>query len=256
MTRDVKIDDVMLHAFVDHELDPRAVAEVEEWLRNNPTDAARVGAWQRQARDLAQRFDAILDEPLPPQWLTTINRTAAPRRWAAQAIAASLLLATGAFGGWYLAPRAPAPTEAIETLAAQAQSAYTVFVSEVRHPVEVTVVEKEHLIAWLSKRLGQPLMAPDLSGTGFALMGGRLLAQDNNPAAQFMYENAAGQRITLYVAINPGGKETAFRIVNTATTKSFYWLDGPLGFAITGDVVQGDLLDIARAAYEQLALPS
>ncbi|MFV2003506.1 MAG: anti-sigma factor, partial [Paracoccaceae bacterium] len=115
MTRDVKIDDVMLHAFVDHELDPRAVAEVEEWLRNNPTDAARVGAWQRQARDLAQRFDAILDEPLPPQWLTTINRTAAPRRWAAQAIAASLLLATGAFGGWYLAPRAPAPTEAIET---------------------------------------------------------------------------------------------------------------------------------------------
>ena len=45
---------------------------------------------------------------------------------------------------------------------------------------------------WLSKRLGRPLVVPDLAAVGFRLMGGRLLPAEDGPAAQFMYETGKG----------------------------------------------------------------
>lgn len=258
MTKKSHIDDAMLHAYVDAELDQRAVAEVEAWLQDNPEDMARVADWKRQSRQLKRIYDPIAAEPLPPELIRTLHGRQASRRlfWARQAIAAGVLLAVGALGGWYYAPINGAEMATQNSIADQALSAHIVYVSEVRHPVEVTVNEKAHLIGWLSKRLGQPLTAPDLSATGFDLMGGRLLANKNRPAAQFMYENADGQRITLYVAANLTGQETAFRMAGVGSTQSFYWLDGPLGFAITGDIEQSDLMKIARKAYEQLDLQS
>jgi anti-sigma factor RsiW len=41
-------------------------------------------------------------------------------------------------------------------------------------------------------------------------MGGRLLPAEDGPAAQFMYENGTGERLTLYFR-NGIGDETAFR---------------------------------------------
>ena len=250
----MKIDDSMLHAYVDAELDPRAVAEVEAWLQDNPEDRARVASWQRQSQELKRCFDPIAAEPLPPAWIRTLHRNEKGRwvTWGKQAIAASVVFAAGALSGWYLAPGDRAEITGRGLIADQAMSAHIVYSAEVRHPVEVPVSEKAHLVGWLSKRLGQPLSAPDFSATGFRLIGGRLLADNSKPAAQFMYEDDNGQRITLYVAANPTGQETAFRIVNTNSTTSFYWLDGPLGFAITGDIAQSDLLNIARSAFEQL----
>lgn len=46
---------------------------------------------------------------------------------------------------------------------AQAKSAYLIYASEVRHPVEVGAGEQQHLATWLGKRLGYPFAIPDLS---------------------------------------------------------------------------------------------
>ena len=62
--------------------------------------------------------------------------------------------------------------------------------------------QEAHLVAWLSKRLGTQLKIPQLSGLGFNLVGGRLLPGDQGPVAQFMYQDAQGQRLTLYVRTN------------------------------------------------------
>lgn len=261
MTKKMTIDDAMLHAYVDAELDQSAAAEVEAWLAKKPQDMARVADWKRQSQELKRAFDPIAAEALPPELVRTLRQRAPNRRqhwrhWGQQAIAASVLLAAGAVGGWYYGLANGGTVADGASIVDQALSAHIVYVSEVRHPVEVTVDEKAHLVGWLSKRLGQSLAPPDLSATGYELMGGRLLDAKNKPAAQFMYENADGRRITLYIAPNPGGKETAFRLATIGATESFYWLDGPLGFAITGEISQSDLLAVARAAYEQLSLPS
>ena len=63
--------------------------------------------------------------------------------------------------------------------------------------VEVGADQKDHLVGWLSKRVGVTLTAPDLESQGFRLIGGRLLpAGTTGMAAQFMYEDATGRRVS------------------------------------------------------------
>lgn len=90
--------------------------------------------------------------------------------------------------GWFAHERFSQPGLAQESFVQQALGAHAVYVSEVRHPVEVEASEAQHLVAWLSKRLGATIQAPTLSTLGFQLLGGRLLPDDGKPAAQFMYQ--------------------------------------------------------------------
>jgi anti-sigma factor RsiW len=110
------------------------------------------------------------------------------------------LLVVGGIGGWAApdatttlvlsTPTAPAAAAA-RMITADAIAAHRRTFS-VRHPVEVGAGQEAHLVQWLSKCLGRPLVVPDLAAVGFRLMGGRLLPAEDGPAAQFMYENGKG----------------------------------------------------------------
>ena len=96
------------------------------------------------------------------------------------------------------------------------------------------------------------MRAPDLSTGGFQLVGGRLLPTENGPAAQFMYENEEGARLTLYVERNRTGDETSFRFVEQDDISAFYSKDGPLAYALIGRADRDRLLSLARATYSQI----
>ena len=89
------------------------------------------------------------------------------------------------------------------------------------HVVEVGADQKDHLVGWLSKRVGTPLVAPDLSAEGFQLVGGRLLPAAEKPAAQFMYQDRAGTRISLYVTPDTGKAETGFQLYEEDGARAF-----------------------------------
>ena len=122
------------------------------------------------------------------------------------------MVAGGVVG--YLAGTQPVgqPNEA-SFLADNALAAHVIYAAEKRHTVEVGADEKDHLVAWLSKRVGLSLVAPNLEVFGFSLVGGRLLPSRDRAAAQFMYENSAGERISLYVTTVEGKSETGFQLV-------------------------------------------
>jgi anti-sigma factor RsiW len=153
--------------------------------------------------------------------------------------------------GWRLhgeAPVMPSPA----TLVQQATYAHAVFAPEVRHPVEVTAAEETHLVQWLSKRLGADVRAPRLNEVGFDLVGGRLLPADGGAAAQFMYQNPAGVRLTLYVRRDAVNETTAFRFAEQEKLRVFYWTDGPFGYALSGEIEKETLLAVATAVHAQL----
>jgi len=203
----------------------------------------------------------VLDDAVPPPLLQAAAPPAANgpwRRHAMQAAAALVLVAAGGAGGWLLrgADGGAASASAV-SLARSAAIAHAVYTPEVRHPVEVGAEQEAHLVQWLSKRLGSKLQPPVLSPLGYQLIGGRLLPGDGDgPVAQFMYEDGKGQRLTLYVAKERAGRqETAFRYTQEKDLGVFYWIDGPLGYALSANLPKKELGRIADAVYAQLEQP-
>jgi anti-sigma factor RsiW len=147
----------------------------------------------------------------------------------------------------------PAEGLARASLPHQAAVAHAVFSPDVRRPVEVTAQQEEQLVAWLTKRIGAPVRPPKLGALGFELVGGRLLPGNSGPVAQFMYQDASGQRLTLYVSTeNTGNRDTAFRFAREGTVNVFYWIDGKFGYALSAGLDKGRLALIATAVYDQI----
>lgn len=253
------MNEAQLHAYVDGALAPAERAAVEAHLAVHPDDAARVHAYREQNEALHRLFDPVLREPhvlrvgAAPR-ATGVAANGPWRRIAALAATFALGAAIGALvqGQFGMAPAAgPAPT-----IVRQAALAHAAYRPEVRHPVEVAASEEQHLVAWLSKRLDTPIRAPSLAAQGYRLLGGRLLppagAVGDAPVALLMYEDARGKRLSLLARREPSGGDTAFRFAQDGATNVFYWIDGPLGYALAGEIGKDELSAIARAVYQQL----
>ena len=100
--------------------------------------------------------------------------------------------------------------------------------------------------------MGRPLTAPDLKPQGFDLIGGRLLPSGDGAAAQFMYEDATGNRISLYLTPSGGTPDTGFRHFRNPSAGAYYWVDAGFGQAVVGNVPDPIMEAAARSAYRQL----
>jgi anti-sigma factor RsiW len=238
-----------LHAWLDNELKPEPCAEVEAYLAAEPEEATRLAAYRRHDASIRAQYDPVLDEPLP-------HRFTRPRTFGRglRLAAALAWFAVGGIAGWYVHDLNRADqTPEVPVWAHSAAVAHAVYAPEVRHPVEVAADQEAHLVAWLSKRLGTNLKVPHLEAAGYALVGGRLLPGEQGAVAQFMYQDAKGQRLTLYVRSNmEHNKESAFRFAQEGNVRVFYWIDRGLGYALSGEISKEDLLRVATAVHQQL----
>jgi anti-sigma factor RsiW len=133
----------------------------------------------------------------------------------------------------------------------EASSAFLIYTSEVRHPVEVRADEKDHLVTWLGKRLGHKLAAPDLADLGFSLVGGRLVPVNGKAGALLMYEDATGKRLTIMVGQSEENAVTSFRFAANGPVETFYWIDDKLSYAVTGEIPRDMLRRVADTCYQQ-----
>jgi len=249
MSRPV-VTEADLHAHVDGVLPAARAAEVDAYVADRPEEAARLAAYREQIAALHREFDPVLDERLPRQLeRPPLVQTRPLLRYAA----VFAWLALGGVIGWQLHAFTADRQAEVTSWPRRAAIAHVVYSPEVRHPVEVGADQEAHLVAWLSKRLGSPLKVPHLGDLGYTLVGGRLLPGERGPVAQFMYQDGKGQRLTLYVRVNPDDSgETAFRFAQEHGVGVFYWLDRKLGYALSGEVDKNELLRIATAVYRQL----
>jgi anti-sigma factor RsiW len=251
------ISEYDLQAWSDGRLGENRRPAVDAWLAAHPDEAERAAAYRALNEQLHARFDPVLGEPVPERLEFAARRRG---RWrAAAAIAGWIVVgaAVGGVSGWELhAQRVPVRLAQSElpVLAHRAALAHATYAPEVRHPVEVGADQEQHLVAWLSKRLGGELRIPRLDGEGMALVGGRLLPRDPGPVAQFMYQSAPGRRVTLYVrSEGPDQGETAFRFARDGNVRVFYWIDRKFGYALSSaDLSHDELLRLANVVYRQL----
>jgi anti-sigma factor RsiW len=265
--RTLPVTEEELHAYVDGELPHDRNEVVENWLATHPDDMLRVGAWRAQAESIRSRYGAVAVEPAPER--LALDRLMASengwRSWRGIAAAAGIALMIGGAGGWFAHAvtaensvtqqrTEQAVNDGFTVFTSEAIQAYKLYVAEVRHPVEVTASDADHLVRWLSKRVGYKLRAPNLDGLGLKLVGGRLLPGPTGAAAFFMYENASGERYTLYCG-KTKAPATALRYNDsetTATASAVYWSSDEVAYVISGRGDRKKLKMVAAAVYEQL----
>lgn len=256
------IGDDELHAWIDGQLDPLAREALAARLADDPAAQARVEAWRAQREALRALHAELSQAPVPDGLRAAVHAAEAVQARARRTqrlvgMAASVLVAFAAgwmgHAGWR---QGGAATTLARQFSNDAAIAHVVYVPEVRHPVEVAAAQQDHLVQWLSRRLGRPLKVPQLQAQGFELVGGRLLPGDSGARAQFMFQNTGGTRLTLYIGAleAPTGRtaETAFRFSADEGVPRFYWVDQGMGYALSGALSRDQLLALSDAVYRQL----
>lgn len=273
---DTPPNDSKLSAWLDGELEAHESAQVEAWIGRHPEAAQRVRDWAADRDALRARFDPVLNERVEPRLaraaMQRTERPAAAPAWARAAALAGVFVLGGALGALVAGQvaRSPAPTLAERASppavpwVQRAAVAHSVYVPEVRHPVEVSVADKtapdlraqeEHLARWLTRRLDVPVKLFDLREHGFELVGGRLLPDAAGPSAQLMYQRGERERVTVYLRKPDSGPAAdapaAFQYARRGELGLFYWVEGPTGYALVGDLPRDRLLALAEAIHRQ-----
>ena len=211
---EARITETDLHAYVDGALDPERRAAVERYLAEHPDEAERVRPgtsrtrrWARSTPTLAMsRCRRGSTSIVLPARSRHRVRPAPGTAWRPRRF---FCLAVGLAGGWIGRGYWAGPGAGQTTLVDEAVAAHSLYTREVVHPVEVRADQQAHLTAWLSKRLDRNLVLPDLRPLGFSLVGGRLLPAQGQPAAQLMYEDETGQRVTFLIVAASNGQESS-----------------------------------------------
>src|SRR5262249_11275517 len=161
MTPERRIGEAELHAYLDGELAAEERAEMEALLAADPVELALVRDFRDLNEAIVRRYASRLHAPVPErmkQILARIpehvasQRSRSARRWI-EAVVALSIAAVAATAGYVLRDLM-IETRRETAFVATAIGAHSVYVPEVRHPVEVGAAEETHLVQWLTKRLG------------------------------------------------------------------------------------------------------
>ena len=253
------------HAYIDGELDRETQHEVEVWLDANPEDKALVENWKLQGDLLRQHFDPVLQEPMSGQLDAELKNRSAKnqiRQWSR--IAASLLIfLAGGAGGWMISQYSlnnpeqtsqEASAQKWQALATQAVSAHAVFVPDRGRPVEVRAKQEGESLRWISKRFGRKLLTPDLTAFGWTIIGGRVLPIEGKAGAQFMYQNADGRRLTVFLGDNPDKKEVDYRFWQKGNIGCYYWYEPEFGVAVATEGERDEIRKISEKVYDHFEI--
>jgi anti-sigma factor RsiW len=240
MSQMTRIDDVMLMAYVDGEVDAQTAREIESALVHDSTLSQRVALFRQTASLTRGAFTEVLHEPVPDR-LTAVFRgtrhaapapdtanviafeqrpaqTRTPARggvlrtaaWAAAAaISAVALFAAGTQSGWvHLVDPPPqqlaSSTDSerwVDNLAAWYRVHLSSYQKEQRLLVDVGAENIGELEKWVGAKLQRQISLPDLAQFGYRQQGGRLLLIGGRPAAQFFYEGDNRELVQLVVGV-------------------------------------------------------
>lgn len=241
-------DAVQVGRYVDGEMTRDEVMAFERRMEDEPALAAAV--------DEVMRGDAVLRSALPElsdvsQILERAEAAVRPSVPWRQLATAVVLVAVG-FGSGLMTGRSTTPMPMGDAILQSASAAHELYAVEVVHPVEVTAGERDHLKGWLSNRLGSEVRIPDLTAKGLSLVGGRLLPFEQGAAAQFMYEDGQGTRVTLYLTPTADGANSSLRYGDTETLTMVHWQGGTWHYALVGPYDKDRMTEIAQSVQGAL----
>jgi anti-sigma factor RsiW len=250
------ISDDDLHGYVDHQLEPKRLAEVRAYLAEHPEVSAKISSYAEQRERLRAALTPIAEEPLPSR-LNLARMIEMQRRplgippWVAVAASVALVL-LGGTGGWTLKGASQRPTEGIASLALEAANSFAVYAPDHIRPIELRASDRAELVSWVSQRFGRTVSVPDLSRSGYRFMGGRLVPTAHGPAALYMYDDDHGTRLVMLARPMAIEQNTPMSPLVSGNINGFAWVDHGIGYSLVGQPPGGTLHPLADEARRQI----
>ncbi len=253
-TKPITEDD--LHAYVDGLLDENRRAEVAAYFETHPHVAARFTQYGDHRALIRSALELVSDEPVPTR-LNLTHIMKAPRKrtppfWQSAA-AAILLLTTGGVGGWGLHGALRVPVEGVAALTQEAADSFTTFASDPLRPVELRADNTAELVEWASNRIGRKPVLPDLSKSGYRMMGGRIISTPHGAGLMLMYDNDRGNRLVMLsrpMAIDQNRKMTPH---SQGNIDGWGWASSGMGYSLTGSLPLDELHPLADDIRRQVS---
>lgn len=256
--------DLMAHA--DGRLDAARRRAVDAYLAGNPDARALVEAFAAQNERLRRALDPIAAEPVPDRLAAVLERTERQRAPAMLRAASIVGLAVmSGLGGWWLgaSDRQPAlqpggsvPPAFLAGFEASPPSSGMLGSLEPlrRGPVETRADDAglpepnlvERAAPWFTDRVTVELKAPALGASVAGPELQRLVTIDGEPTVRFELAGPDGRTMALYLQTRTSPTSPDIHIVESPTGSTAYWQDGPLLWALTGEVEGAELEALAR----------
>lgn len=252
-----RIDDLLLMAYVDGEVDGETAAEVERALELDTGLAARARAF-REVGGLVRAAEAeSLHEPVPQRLIDAIQgadkvvplrpvasgaaRARSQRSWVGLALAASVAalavgLGVGYWGATYkdeLSIAEAGSDNWLDQVAAFYNLYDRTLAKEERLLVDFHAEDLPELERWFASRMERELVVPDFSAQGYTAQGGRLIIVHGRPAAQLVYYADPGKLIGLVIGTT-SATDTEPKLQSRENVNVLHWRQNGFAYAVVG----------------------
>jgi anti-sigma factor RsiW len=232
---------LLVHAYLDGQLDPAQALQIERELRADPALAAEGERLQALRRVLAEK---LARPPVPPgltrriETALRLGRASAGPSW--RALAASVLIAVVAGSTTTWLAFQPARDDAV----AQAVVASHVRALMAPQPADVSSSDRHTVKPWFAGRIPQSPRVVELAEQGFPLVGGRVDVVDHAPVPTLVYRHRQ-HLISLTATPASAGPWSSPRPI--AGYNLLTWSDGDVRYWAVSELAAADLERFASA---------
>jgi anti-sigma factor RsiW len=238
MTTPSEDQTLLVHAYLDGELDSSHAIEIERRMTDDPALAAerdRVLALRTLIRERLPR------EAPPPGLQARIERAVGLRRSTAQpswrAFAASILVtAMVASGSTFLIT---AQRDARDLVASDVESSHLRALMA-PEPADVASSDRHTVKPWFAGRIPQSPRVVDLAAQGFPLVGGRIDVVEQKPVPTLVFRHSK-HLISLTALPAPGHLDSAPARRRTDGYNMLRWTEDGVTYVAISDMGAGDL---------------
>jgi anti-sigma factor RsiW len=234
---------LLVHAYLDGELDPANALDVERQLADDPALAAERERIEALRRVIAERLPR---ESAPPGLARRIEATLGLRPAAARtashpswrALAASVAVAAFIGSGATWLALSPGPTDADMVVANHMRALMA------PQPVDVGSSDRHTVKPWFNGRIPEAPRVVDLASEGFPLVGGRVDVIGRTPVPTLVYRRrqhliSLSEAPASRMAAMPQGQIAGYNIVS--------WTDSGVTYWAVSDVAAADLSAFEKA---------
>lgn len=234
---------LLVHAYVDGELDPVNAIAIEQQIASEPALAAEAARTQALRQALREKLPAV-DVPagLEARVQSAIGLTRASSVPSWRAMAASIILAIVASSSatWFIA-RTAATDDVVEAVVGGHLRALIA-----PQPTDVASSEGHTVKPWFNGRIPQAPQVVDLSQAGFKLIGGRVDVVERTGVPTLVYQ-IRQHLISLTAVPDQAPNSAAPTVTAVRGYNVIRWTAGNVAYVAVSDLNVAELTKFAEA---------